>query len=419
MSDADLSVAVDAPEAPATRWPTSFRALRHRDFRRFLFGQVISLSGTWMQSLALSWLVYRLTHSTVLMGTIGFLQHIPVLALGPIAGLVADRFSRRRIVLAAQIGFTVQALALATLTLTGLIEVWHLAVLALVFGTINAFDIPARQSLYVYLVGKEDLSNAIALNSMTFNAARVVGPSLGGLFVAAFGEGVCFLINGVTYAGVIVALMTMKEVEPAREGTAAAGDHLLEGFRYAWRHRFVRSVLLMTAVANLAAAPAILLGPVFADAIFGKGSPGLGMLTGAIGIGAVIGTLVLAGQTGTSRMRSVVLQSAAGMGCGLLVFATSAWFAVTLAASLFIGFSVFRQLVAGNTLIQSSIADEFRGRIMALYSMMAVGMLPVGNLIAGASARVIGARWTVAAGGVLCLAAAGLWAAEPKEEGLA
>jgi MFS family permease len=391
--------------------------LQHRDFRRFLLGQLVSLSGTWMQSLALSWLVYRLTHSTVLMGTIGFLTQIPVLLLGPIAGVAADRYPRQMIVLGAQVAFLLHSLLLAVLTLTGVVQVWHLAVMGVVWGVINSFDIPGRQSLYVHLVGKDDLSNAIALNSMTFNAARVVGPSFGGLFVYAFGEGVCFLINAVSYGGVIAALASMKRVEPSREAPAAVLDHLWQGFRYAWEHPSVRGLLGMTAVANFAVAPAILLGPVYADAIFGQGSRGLGLLTGSVGIGAVIGTLVLAGRKQTGGMTRVVLWSAIGMGAALLVFAASAWFAVTLAAALAMGFCVFRQLVAGNTLIQSRITDEFRGRIMALYSMMAVGMLPLGNLMAGTAARLIGARWTVAAGGMICLAAAGMWAAGMNREG--
>lgn len=370
-----------------------------------------------MQTLALSWLVYRLTKSTVLMGTIGFCLYVPVLLLAPVAGIAADRYSRQRIVLATQLAFAVHTVILAALTLTGAVAVWHLAVLAVVWGTINAFDIPGRQSLYFHLVGKEDLPNAIALNSMTFNAARVVGPPIGGVLVAALGEGPCFAINAVTYAGVIVSLLTMRSREPQRvKENISAVKRLQEGFRYAWQRRRVRSVLAMTATANLAVAPAILLAPVFADAVFGRGSQGLGLLTGAAGVGAVAGTLVLAGQRDDTPLARVVLWSLLGMTLGLTAFAVSPRFLLSVGAMLIVGFGVFRQLAASNALIQSSIDDEYRGRIMGLYSMMAVGMLPVGNLLAGLAAKFAGVRWTVAGGGLLCIAAASLWAIEVKRE---
>jgi predicted MFS family arabinose efflux permease len=390
--------------------------MRHRDFRRFIFGQIVSLSGTWMQTLAVSWLVYRLTRSTVLMGVIGFCNYVPVLLLGPLAGVAADRFSRGRIVLTTQLAFAVQAGVLAVLTLTGWIQVWHLAVLSVLWGAINAFDIPGRQSLYVQLVGKEDLSNAIALNSMTFNAARVVGPPIGGFCVYAFGEGLCFVINAVSYLGVIVSLITMRRLEPARTTGENAVRRLVEGFRYAWTHPTVRRTLAITAFVNLSTAPAVLLGPVFADSLFHQGSKGLGMLSGALGIGAVVGTLALARERESSRMKKVILWSALGLGCGLLVYSASRSFGIALLAMFLSGFSIFRLLAGANTLVQNSILDEYRGRVMALYSMMAVGILPLGQLAAGTVAQAIGARSAVAAGGLLCLTAAVVWLVGMRQE---
>ncbi|MEZ5356870.1 MAG: MFS transporter [Bryobacteraceae bacterium] len=387
-----------------------FRALRHRDFRLFVSGQVISLMGTWMQSVAQSWLVYRLTQSTVWMGTLGFCNHIPVLLLGPIAGLAADRFNRRRIVTVAQCAFLVQALTLAALTLSERVTIGWLIPLAALWGVINAFEIPARQSMYIHLVGKEDLLNAIALNSMTFNAARVVGPSIGGFFVAAFGEGTCFLVNGISYLAVIWSLFSMSSGEPARSGTAAFAKHLREGFAYAWTHPGVRTLLGITALANLSTTPVSVLAPVFADRIFHRGSEGLGLLLGAMGAGAIVGTVVLARLRGTSALAGVILRSAIQSSLSLALFALSPWFGLSLMAMALMGFGIFRMLSAINTTIQSTIEDDYRGRIMSLYTMTVVGMLPLGSLAGGAAAEWIGVRQTLLASSLLGLAAALLWA---------
>lgn len=392
--------------------PPAFSALRHREFRLFLGGQVISLCGTWMQNLAQVWLIYRLTHSTLLMGTLGFASLFPVLVVGPIAGLVADRFPRRSIVLLAQYAFLLQSLALAVLTLTESITVPLLMVLAVVAGLINAFDIPARQSLFVHLVGEEDLPNAIALNSMTFNSARVIGPALAGFLVASVGEGLCFLFNSISYLAVIGSLWMIRLVEPGRESAPSPLTHLREGFRYAWSTRPVRIMLIATALANLASAPVATLVPVFADAIFGRGSQGLGLLTGCLGCGAVVGTYALARQAQQANLFRVVYFSALTTVAAYAVYALSPAFLLTLLASAVLGFGIFRQLASTNSLIQSTIPDDYRGRIMSLYSMTVVGMLPVGNLAAGAAAEAIGVRSTVAVGALLSAAAALLWRRE-------
>lgn len=396
------------PSLPS--WRQTFRALAHRDFRIFLTGQVISLVGTWMQGLAQAWLVYRLTGSTVLMGAAGFLTHLPVLLLGPLAGLVCDRFPRRTVVIAAQSVLLGQAAALAYLSLSGQVTVTHVLALALLLGVANAFDIPARQSLYIHMVGKEDLSNAIALNSMSFNAARIAGPSIGGFCVALFGEGICFAVNAFSYLAVIGSLLAMRRAEPAREATTASPlEHLAQGFQYAWRHRQVRALLIVTAMANMATSPASVLGPVFADQVFHRGSQGLGLLTGATGLGAVAGTLVLARQARPDLLPRVVTASALLAGLALATYALSPSFYLSLAAQALCGFSIFRLLASVNSLVQGSIEESYRGRIMSLYSMTVVGMLPIGNLAAGAGGEYLGIRTTVFAGAILSLGAAAVW----------
>ncbi len=397
---------MDSAQQIAPERSPVFRALQHRNFRLFVFGQIVSLVGTWMQSLAQSWLVYRLTHSELLLGTAWFCAQIPVFVLAPLGGLVSDRFSRHRIVVITQTLSMLQALALGVLTLSGRVEVWHILAMALALGVINAFDIPARQSLIIQLASKEDLLSAISLNSAIFNAARVVGPALAGMLVAALGEGVCFLVNGLSFLAVIGALLAMRVTASITTHTGSSGAQLAEGFRYAWHFRPVRTLLLMMAVATLASSPAIVLMPFFADAIFHHGSAGLGYLMGAMGAGAVVGTLVLAGKTEVAGLTRVIAYSSVGMGVGFLLFAASPWFFASVAIMPFIGFSVMRQMAAANTLIQTRIPDQYRGRIMALYAMVVVGLVPFGSLGAGAMAHAMGARGTLAVGGVLAITAA-------------
>ena len=383
-----------------------FRALRHRNFRLFLFGQIISLVGTWMQNVAQSWLVYRLTHSELLLGTTWFCSQIAVFALASIGGVVSDRFSRHRIVVATQTLSMLQAFALGVLTLSGHIQVWHILALALALGTINAFDMPARQAFIVELASKEDLLNAISLNSAMFNAARIVGPAIAGLLVAALGEGFCFMLNGVSFMAVIVALLAMhipRYMQPAPDSPWA---HFTEGFRYVWRHRPVRSILMLLAATTLGGMPAVVLMPFFADDIFHRGAQGLGFLMGAMGMGAVIGTLVLAQRTEISGLHRVIVYSALATGASFILFSGSPWFYLSLAIMPVIGFGVMRQNAAANTSIQMLIPDEYRGRIMALYAMTVVGLGPFGSLAAGAIANAVGPRWTVFAGGAATVVAA-------------
>ncbi len=395
-----VGVAVDASNIPHT-----FRALRHRNFRLFISGQIISLVGTWMQNVAQSWLVYRLTHSELLLGTAWFCSQIAVFALGPLGGLAADRFSRHKLVILTQTLSLFQAFALAALTLTGHVQVWHVLALAGLLGVINAFDMPGRQALVIHMTSKDDLINAIALNSAVFNAARVVGPGIAGLVVAALGEGVCFLLNGISFLAVIGCLIAMRLPRFEHKTPDSPWAHLVDGFRYVGRHAAVRRVLALMAAATLAGMPALVLMPFFADAIFHRGSQGLGFLMGAMGTGAVIGTLVLARSTQVNRLPNVMALSGIAVGAAYLGFALSPSFFLSLAIMPIIGYSVMRQMASANTTIQTLIPDEYRGRTMALYAMTVVGLGPFGSLAAGALASHIGPRPTVCLGGLLALGA--------------
>ncbi len=384
----------------------TFRALRHRNFRLFITGQVVSLVGTWMQNVAQSWLVYRLTHSELLLGTAWFCSQIAVFALGPLGGLAADRFSRRKLVIVTQILSMAQALALAALTLTGRVEVWHILTLGALLGVINAFDMPGRQSLVVHMTSQDDLLNAISLNSAVFNMARIVGPGIAGLVVAAVGEGVCFLINGLSFLAVIGSLLMMRMPPGEPAPTVSPWELLVDGFRYAWGHHDVRRVLGLMAASTLAGMPVLVLSPFFADDIFHKGSQGLGFLMAAMGMGAVVGTLILARRTRISGLPSVMTYSGIFCGCAYLAFALSPSYAFSLAIMPAMGLFIMRQMASANTTVQTLIPDCYRGRIMALYSMTVVGLGPFGSLGAGALASHLGARATVAIGSILAMGAA-------------
>jgi MFS family permease len=393
------------PVTSTSRVPHTFRALRHRNFRLFISGQIVSLVGTWMQNTAQSWLVYRLTHSEMLLGTTWFCSQIAVFALGPLGGIASDRYSRRKVVILTQTASMVQAFLLAALTLSGKIQVWHVLALGALLGVINAFDMPARQALVVQMTSQEDLINAISLNSAVFNTARVLGPTVAGFVLAAVGEGTCFLLNGLSFLAVIVglALMRLPRFEP--QPPAPVLRHLVDGFRYAANHPTVRRVLALMAAATFAGMPAFVLMPFFADGIFHRGSAGMGYLMGAMGVGAVIGTLVLARRTRMKGLGRVMVESGLMTGVAYLCFAYSPSFYFSLAVMPVIGYSVMRQMASANTTIQTSIPDQYRGRIMALYAMTVVGLGPFGSLAAGAIAGAFGPRNALACGGALALAA--------------
>jgi MFS family permease len=404
--------AEDAAQAQAaSKLPPMLRALRHRNYQLFFGGQLISLTGTWMQSVAQSWLVYRLTGSAVLLGFVSFSGQIPVFLLAPVGGAVADRRNRHRILVATQTVALLLAFTLAALTLTGRVEVWHVFLLASLLGVTNAFDIPARQAFVVDMVGREDLVNAIALNSSMFNGARVVGPAVAGLLVAVIGEGWCFFANGASYIAVITSLLLMTVAKQRRvplPGSALAS--IAEGFRYVWRTKPVRVILLLLGLVSLMGMPYAVLMPIFADQILHGGPSGLGLLMGASGVGALAGALSLAARKGLRGLGRWVAFASAGFGASIILFSLSRSFWLSAALLVPVGFSLMIQMASSNTLIQSMAPDELRGRVMAVYSMMFMGMAPVGALLAGAIAQRIGAPATVALGGAACIVGAIIFA---------
>ena len=399
---------VDTTEGVAAGARPLIRALRHRNYRLFFFGQGLSLIGSWMQWAAMGWLVYRLTGSKAMLGAVAFATQIPAFLLATLAGVVADRVNRRYLVLATQSLATVQAFALAYLTLAGTIQTWHIIALSVAAGLVNAFDIPARQSLVVDLLGnRADLPNAIALNSFLFNGARLVGPWAAGHLIGLVGEGYCFLANGVSFLAVIAALLAMRvhlrRVEPS-------GRHLLrelrDGFEYVRRHARIRAVLAMIAVVSLLGMPYGTLMPVFAKDVLGGGPDTFGYLAAAPGVGALLGALFLAARRNVLGLGRVMTLAGVLFGCGLVGFALSQNLWLSLAVLAPLGFGLLVMLASGNTLVQSLADDDKRGRVMSFWMMSFMGMAPFGSLLAAYLAQWIGAPTTVLIGGVACIAAA-------------
>jgi MFS family permease len=384
--------------------PATFRALHYRNFRLFFGGQWISLIGTWMQNVAQAWLVYRLTGSSVLLGLAGFCGQIPVFLMAPIGGIVADRFRRHRVVVATQTASMLLAFTLSALTLTGMVRIWHIFVLSALLGVVNAFDIPARQAFIVDMVNREDLINAIALNSSMFNASRVIGPAVAGILVATIGEGWCFFANGASYIAVIAGLLFMRVVphRPVRQPGSPLGD-VIAGFRFVLGSAPIHHLLMLLGVVSLTGMPYTVLMPIFADKILHGGARGLGILMGAAGVGALCGALLLASRLSVHGLGRWAAVAAGGFGASLIAFAISHSFWLSCALLLPTGFSLMVQMGSTNTLIQSMSPDHLRGRVMSVYSMMFMGMAPIGALLAGVAAARWGAPVTVGGGGVICI----------------
>jgi MFS family permease len=399
-----------APTSSRSRVATAVRALRHRNFQLFFAGQLISLVGTWMQTVAQSWLVYRMTGSTLLLGTVGFASQFPVFLVAPIGGTVADRSNRHRVVIYTQIASMVLAFILAGLTLTNRIRIWEIMVLAAGLGIVNAFDIPTRQAFLMDMVGREDLINAIALNSSMFNGARIIGPAIAGIVVAWVGEGWCFFGNAVSYIAVIAGLLMMKLNRPIHRPVEGSPiEHILEGFRFAAKAAPIRAILLLLGLVSLVGMPYSVLMPVFASQILHGGARELGWLMGATGVGALLGALSLAARVGVKGLGRLIALCAGGFGVSLIAFSASKMFWLSLILLLPVGFTMMVQMASTNTLLQSMVPDQMRGRVVALYSMMFMGMAPFGAFFAGAVANRLGAPWTVAIGGVACIIGAAVF----------
>lgn len=397
----------------AARLPDVFRAFHHRNYRIFAAGQLVSLCGTWMQFTAQAWLVHRLTgaRSPLWLGTVGFVANLPVLLLSPVGGLLADWLPRRAILLATQTVALLLALLLAFWTLSGAVTVWHVLAFAGVLGISAALDMPARQALTADLVPREDLLNAVALNSSIFNSARIVGPAFAGLLTAAAGEGWCFLINGISFVPVLaaLALLRLPRARPAPGPPRSAWHRLSGGLVHCWRTRELRSLFALLGVVSLTGMAHGVLMPVFAEQILGGGPREMGLLMSSAGVGALAGALALAARAGVQGLGRWITASGLCFGFCAVLFALSRcfWLSCVLLAPM--GFAMIGQLASVNTLVQTLAPDELRGRVMAIYSMVLIGLAPFGSLLAGALGQRIGAPLTVALSGAACAAAAAVF----------
>jgi len=386
----------------------TLRALRHRNYRLFFSGQSLSLIGTWMQQVALGWLVYRMTDSAFLLGLVGFSSQIPTFILASVAGVLADRYSKHKIIIATQTLAMVQAFILAFLTLSGTIQIWQIISLSLFSGLINAFDMPTRQSFVIEMVDdRNDLPNAIALNSSMFNAARLIGPTVAGILITAIGEGFCFFVNALSYLTVIVALLMMK-IEPAKiiRKKEKVIEGLKEGIKYAYNFKPIRALLLLIGLVSLTGMPYTILMPVFARDILHGNSQTLGFLFGAVGSGALIGAIYLASRKSVLGLGKWIAIATSIFSLGLLFFSFSREIYLSVGLMVFTGFGMMMQMASTNTLLQTLVDDDKRGRIMSLYVMAFMGTAPFGSFIAGTLANTIGAPYTVLSSGIICLSGA-------------
>ena len=395
-----------ARSEPGIRLPVTLRALEHRNFQLFFGGQLISLIGTWMQNVAQAWLVYKLTGSSLLLGSVGFASQFPVFLAAPLGGMVADRYNRHRVVIATQAASMMLAFILAGLTIAQRITIPEIFILAALLGIVNAFDIPGRQAFLVEMVGKEHLINAIALNSSMFNGARIIGPAIAGILVARIGEGWCFFANAVSYIAVIIGLLMMRVQPRTHLPAGPALAHVIEGFQFVKNTAPIRALLLLLGLVSLVAMPYTVLMPIFADRILHGGARGLGILMGATGVGALLGALTLATRTGVYGLGRWVTFSCAGFAVFLVAFALSRIFWLSTVLLVPVGFCMMLQMSSSNTLIQAMVPDHLRGRVMSVYSMMFMGMAPFGALLGGLVADRMGAPLAVIMGAVAGLGGA-------------
>ncbi|HPC72917.1 MAG TPA: MFS transporter [Syntrophales bacterium] len=381
------------------------RALRHRNYRLFFGGQAVSLVGTWMQQIAMSWLVYRMTDSPFLLGFVGFASQIPAFLFSPIAGVYADRWHRYHLLIATQSLASLQAFVLAFLTLSGFVQVWHLVLLSFFLGIVNSFDIPIRQSFVIELLErKEDLGNAIALNSSLFNGARLVGPSIAGVVIAFVGEGICFLLNAVSFFAIIITLLAMRiPKKEVRTRHAPLRESLIEGYRYIRDFIPMRYILLQLSLMSFMGMPYAVLMPVFARDILHGGPHTLGFLMGASGFGALVGALFLASRRSVLGMGRLIALMSGTFGVGIIAFALSRVFLFSIVMMLVTGFGMMVLTVSSNTILQTIVDDDKRGRVMSFFAVSFMGVAPFGSLFAGSLASRIGAPDTLVITGLCCI----------------
>jgi len=389
-----------------------FRSLQYRNYRLFFYGQSISLIGTWIQRIAVPWMVYDMTGSVFLLGLVGFAGQIPTFLLAPFAGVLIDKWDRYKILIFTQTLSMVQSLALAFLVFNHSIEVWHIVLLSIVLGVVNAFDMPARQSFVVDMIeDKKDLGNAIALNSSMFNSARLIGPSVAGILISVTGEGVCFLLNGISYIFVIVFLLKMK-ISPRKimAQTAQGLKGFKEGFSYTFGSLPIRSILLLLGLVSLMGMPFTVLMPVFAKTILHGGSHTFGFLMGAMGLGALISAIYMASRKSVLGLENMVPLFAGLFGIGLIVFSFTHFFLISMTLMVIVGVGMIMQTTSCNTILQTIVDDDKRGRVMSFYTMAFMGTAPLGSLMAGVLASRIGVPITLIIGGVACIIGALLFA---------
>jgi MFS family permease len=383
----------------------AWRALRHRNFRLFFGGQTISLIGTWMTRVATGWLVYRLTGSALLLGTVSFAGQIPTFLVAPFAGVWVDRLDRRQVLVWTQTLSMFQSLALAALTLSGHITIPLLLMLSVMQGCINAFDMPGRQSFMIMMVDdKRDLQNAIAINSSMVNVARLIGPSLAGMLIAVSSEGWCFLIDGISYIAVIASLLMMRLHAPIvqRKATSMLSE-LTAGWTYISEFLPIRTILLLFAVVSLMGMPFVVLMPIFAKVVLRGGPHTLGFLMAAMGLGALLSALSLAARRNVRGLVRMIPIAAAVFGAGLIGFGLSRVFWLSMITVFIAGMGMMQGMAASNTVIQTIVTDDKRGRVMSYYTMAFMGMAPFGSLLAGTMAHNFGAPWTVMMNGSVVL----------------
>jgi len=383
-------------------------ALKYRNFRLFFFGQGLSLVGTWMQQVAMIWLVYRLSGSAFLLGLVGFCSQVPILLFSSLAGVYTDRWNRHRTIIVTQSLAMLQAVVLVALTLTGVVTVWQVILLSIFLGMVNAFDMPARQAFLIQMIeGRDHLPNAIGLNSSMFNAARLVGPALAGFLIAAAGEWLCFLINAISYVAVLAALLAMRVAPRASNGPP---KHVLlelkDGFLYAFGFHPIHALLLLLAIVSLAAMPLLVLMPIFATNVLHGGPQTLGLLTAAMGVGALAGALLVASRKTVLGLGRQIAWSSIAFAVCVIAFSFSSvlWISLVLLAA--VGFSMMMETAATNTILQTIVEEDKRGRVMSFYATAFVGMAPLGSLLAGSLASRIGAVHTVQLAGAMCIAGA-------------
>jgi MFS family permease len=389
------------------RLPRMFRTIENRNYRLYFFGQMVSLLGSWLQSVAQAWLVYRLTGSSFQLGLVVFIGQVPLLFLSPIGGLIADRYPRRWVVVATQAISMLLAFVLAVLTLWGHVQLWEILAVAGLQGIINAIDVPTRQALVSEIVDTDNLLNAVALNSSIFSNASSVAPLIAGFLVATIGEGWCFAINGATYLAVIAGLLMMRLEEHKRDrGPQSALSRVREGFHFVHDTAPIRRILVALALVSLLGAPFTVLMPIFAGKILHAGPRGLGLLMSANGVGSLIGSLLLASRRGLTGLGRWIVFGSAGLGAALILFSLSRSFALSLLILGAVGFCMFYQITVSNALIQAMSPNALRGRVIAILSMLILGVVPFGALLAGFLAEHFGAPLTVAVGGLACVAGA-------------